>query len=379
MDPVNSPTNAKSTAGLYIHVPFCLSQCPYCHFYSTRAISLIPEWTRAVQKEAQAYRDQFDQLDTLYLGGGTPSLLPEATLSEVLESMQGIFSISPSSEITLEANPNDLHPGKIAGWRAMGINRISLGVQSFSDQDLAFLGRRHRAIESERAVGWIRSAGLTRLSLDLIYGLPGQSLSTWMETLEKAVSLGPDHLSCYQLTVDAGTPFKRQLDGGAFELPDDRLSETFFRQTSRLLREAGFDHYEVSNFARGAEAQARHNQKYWQSRDYLGLGPAAHSFHTNRRWWNVRSLGSYLRQVDRGGLPLGGEESLSPEQRRMERLLVGFRTRVGVARKDLVRDRGQEKTLRALEGSGKVLVSRDRVIPTVAGFLLADRLPLLFC
>jgi oxygen-independent coproporphyrinogen-3 oxidase len=209
--------------------------------------------------------------------------------------------------------------------------------------------------------------------------LPDQSLDQWLETLDRAAALRPDHLSCYQLTVEPGTPLKRRLGRGGLRLPDDRLSQAFFLRTSEFLSRRGYDHYEISNYSLGEGAAARHNFNYWRQSPYLGLGPAAHSFNGRRRWWNLRSLSGYLERGRLGKLPIAGEECLTEEQTRLEALLLGFRTREGVPRESLQLNAGRVRALRSLERSGKVRLRRDRVIPTVRGFLLADRLPLFFC
>lgn len=365
--------------GLYIHVPFCRSRCPYCHFYSTVDPTFIPQWVQAIGKEADLYRSRFTHFDSLYLGGGTPSLLPEAILGEILETLNRVFSIDPCGEITLEANPGDLTPGKLKHWKAGGINRISLGVQSLNDRELEFLKRRHTVAEARKAIDRIRYAGFDNLNLDFIYGLPGQDAGTWRQTLEGIAALQPEHLSCYELTAEAGTPLDRDVRTGKIGLPGERERRAFFLQTSSFLEARGYEHYEVSNFARGTAHYARHNRKYWNRRRYLGLGPSAHSFDGVRRWWNGRSLKRYLEMLARGRRPAEGEETLSPEQRRLEALLLGFRTRSGVALADLSLNPERRKVLRALESAGKIIQTPERLIPTPKGFLVADRLPLLFC
>ncbi|MCU0580408.1 MAG: radical SAM family heme chaperone HemW [Desulfobacterota bacterium] len=369
----------RAADGLYVHVPFCLSRCPYCHFYSTVDPAFIPDWAAAVEREAVFYRSLFTRFDTIYFGGGTPSLLPTNIPGRLLEVFRRLFSIDSAAEITLEANPGDLTPESLQGFKGLGINRISLGVQSLDDRDLRFLKRRHTAAQALEAVEGIRGAGFKNLSLDLIYGIPGQTAETWQETLEKAARLQPEHLSCYELTAEPGTVLGRAVRTGGVGLPGENERRDFFLQTSSFLAARGYEHYEVSNFARGTVHYARHNQKYWDHRRYLGLGPSAHSFDGRRRWWNARTLKSYLERLGQGRLPAGGEETLTPEQRRLEVLLLGFRTRSGVALKDLSLNREREKVLTALEENGKIIRQQDRMIPTPAGFLVADRLPLFFC
>lgn len=379
MDPDTFNGAPLPKAGLYVHVPFCLSKCPYCHFYSTTAVALIPAWAQAVGKEAGLYAGRFKDFDTLYFGGGTPSLIPAAVLERLLETLHRLFASARSGEITLEANPGDLTLARLKRLRALGINRISLGVQSLDDRELLFLERRHTARDVRQALALIRAAGFKNLSLDLIYGLPGQTPESWQKTLEEIASLQPEHLSCYELTVEPGTALERVLRSGDIRLPADEDRRGFFLQASTFLGTQGYDHYEISNFARGAPYYARHNRKYWDHVPYLGLGPAAHSFAGRRRWWNGRALRRYLERLAQNRSPVEREERLSAEQLRLESLMLGFRTRSGVALKDLSLNQGRRKVLTALEETGKIIRQGGRMVPTTEGFLVADRLPLLFC
>jgi putative oxygen-independent coproporphyrinogen III oxidase len=372
-------TEAPEKAGLYIHVPFCQGKCPYCHFYSTTSLDLIADWLEAVKKEALLYRGLFSSFDTVYFGGGTPSLLSPAALGELLEFFQKRFSLSSDCEITLEANPGDLDREKARELRKFGINRLSLGVQSFSEEDLKFLGRRHRVADAVRAIKDARRAGFENLGLDLIFGLPGQTGSRWQEVLARALSFQPEHLSTYQLTPEEGTPLGSRVARGRVRLWEEEEAATQFLETSRLLESRGYLHYEVSNFARGAERTSRHNRKYWRQVPYLGLGPAAHSYLEHRRWWNAASLAAYLDRLREGQEPAAGEEVLSPDQTRMESLLLGFRNREGVALNRLRLNPESRAILAELEASEKINRQKDRLIPTPRGYLLADRLPLFFC
>ncbi|MCX5903450.1 MAG: radical SAM family heme chaperone HemW, partial [Proteobacteria bacterium] len=286
--------------GLYIHIPFCKTKCPYCDFYSETSTSLIPEWLRAVKKEALLYRDQFSSFDTLYLGGGTPTVLDETELTSLMEYLFKTFRFAPDAEITIEANPNDITDEKLCALRASGVNRISLGVQSFDEQDVAFLRRRHTVEEAVSALALIRASGFASVGIDLICGIPGQTIAAWRATLKQAVSFQPEHISCYQLTMAEGTAFWEMQEKGLMRLPDEEESENLFLTTARFLEENGYLHYEISNFARGEENRSRHNQKYWQHVPYLGLGPSAHSFQDGKRWWNVRSIKKYCASLEAG-------------------------------------------------------------------------------
>jgi oxygen-independent coproporphyrinogen-3 oxidase len=367
--------NHGSLPGLYVHVPFCRGKCAYCDFYSVGDLSLIPAWRKAVEQEILYHAGTFAPFDSLYLGGGTPSVLAEADLAALMEAIHRHFSLGPASEITMEINPEDADFEKLHGYRRLGINRLSIGVQSFDDEELRFLGRRHNARQAQKALLWARAAGFDNLNLDLIYGLPGQTLTGWEKTLAAALAFRPEHLSCYQLTVEPGTALARRTSGRP--LVSEEKEREFFLFTGEYLEGAGFFHYEISNFARGEGNYCRHNLKYWQRQPYLGLGPAAHSFDGRKRWWNHRSLADWLEALNRGELPAAGEEVLTPEQVRLERLLLGFRTKRGVEFGHLAGDRWQEN-LADLASRGWLKVEEGRAVPTLQGYLLADRLPLYF-
>jgi len=340
--------------------------------------SLVPDWLKAVKEEALLYKARFSGFDSLYLGGGTPSLLTDNELSELADILFTHFSFSPHIEFTIEANPDDLTPEKLVLFRDLGANRLSLGVQSFDDEDLLFLKRRHSALQAERAFEWIRGAGFQNISLDLMYGLPGQTLSRWFHTLERAVAFRPEHLSCYQLTIEKETPFGRMLARGEIDPLPKEKEGSFFIRTSSFLEEAGYVHYEISNFAAGVHRACCHNLKYWQGAPYLGLGPSAHSFQDGLRWWNLRDVEGYCRALAQGEPPVAGTERLTEEQSYLEALMLGFRIREGVDL-ELIRNRPNvEKILGDLKRAGLVRLAAGRVSPTAKGFLVADSLPLLF-
>lgn len=368
--------NSAQTPGLYVHVPFCRGKCAYCAFYSVPDLALIPAWLKAVEQEISLYEETFPAFDSLYFGGGTPSLLAESELAGLMEAICRHFSLVPASEITIEVNPDDATPEKLQGYRRLGFNRLSLGVQSFDDQTLRFLGRRHSARQAGDALAWAREAGFYHLSLDLIYGLPQQKLKDWEKTLAAVLAFRPEHLSCYQLTVEPDTELHRRLGGRP--LVSEETEREFFLFTSAYLEDAGYLHYEISNFARGEKNRCRHNLKYWQRQPYLGLGPAAHSFDGHRRWWNHRSLKDYINILSQGEAPVAGEEQLTAEQAKLEVLLLGFRVRDGVAVESLKDFSRWQESLKNLSAQGLLRVEGDRAAPTVRGFLLADRLPLWF-
>lgn len=319
---------------LYIHVPFCARRCSYCDFSiavrrtvpSARfAESVLREW-RGVQSHS-AWAESAE-LETVYFGGGTPSHLEPAALGTILAGLRAERKVLPAAEITLEANPDDVTPAAAEAWRAAGIGRVSLGVQSFSPQVLEWMHRTHTADQARAAVRTLRSAGFADLSLDLIYGLPAGLGRAWAEDLEEAFALEPEHLSCYGLTVEAHTPLGRWTASGRAAPVDEAQYAEEFLQLSEALASRGWEHYEVSNAALPGH-RARHNTGYWQGTPYLGLGPSAHSASGSERWWNIREYAAWDAAVGRGDDPVAGRERLDEVQRRLEALYLGLRTSAG--------------------------------------------------
>jgi len=364
-----NPKKTEPAAGLYIHVPFCASKCPYCDFFSVTATDMIDSWLEALCRELDLYREQFPRFETVYLGGGTPSLLSDQQLGSLMEYVRRSISILDGAECTIEVNPDDVSREKAGLLRDLGFNRLSIGVQSFNDRLLSLLQRRHTALQACEAVAHAATAGFDSISLDLMFGLPGQD---WEAELAQAVAFQPGHLSCYQLTIKPGTPFHALQQSGEFEIASEETLVQLFMLTDSILDDAGYAHYEVSNFARGIEYEARHNSRYWQHLPYLGLGPSAHSFDGRTRWWNTASLPEYCQSLAKGS-PVVGRETLTPEQLRLERLMLGMRTQRGIAREDVSAD---VSVLERLERAGLVVVHDARVVPTARGMLFADRLPL---
>ena len=315
------------TAGLYIHIPFCLKKCPYCDFYSSTDLSLMDKFTWALGRE-MAMR-QKKSFDTVYLGGGTPSILGRRHLDAIFQSISENFRIHENHEITIETNPGSLEPDAPAFFKSLGINRISIGAQSFSDDILKFLGRIHTADDAAHSIEQARQAGFDNIGLDLIYGIPGQTVKSWIATLKQAVAHGPSHLSCYMLTFEKKTPMEIRRKQGAFEeLPEERLAE-MFKTGALFLESQGFFQYETSNFARTGR-QSRHNLKYWSFAPYTGLGPSAHSHELGVRSWNKKSVRSYHDDLKNQRLPLAETEILSKSERMIEALYLGLRQSRGI-------------------------------------------------
>lgn len=373
-----------SNPGLYLHIPFCSAICPYCDFavltggperrmrFAEHLISEISLWAPD--------RSTFEGIDTIYFGGGTPSALAVNDIARILRAARENLSIQDDAWVSFEANPEDVNPESVRAWRDLGVRFLSLGIQSFDADALRFLGRRHTPEEARQSVETARAAGFDTISIDLIYGLPGQPFEIWKRTLEQAVALQPDHISCYQLTFHEGTPFGFRLAKGQMsELPEDAQGDIFLF-THEFLRDHGYPAYEVSNFARSPEHRSRHNQKYWHHIPYLGLGPSAHSFSGTRRWWNERKLGPYEERIKRGERPIADSEELTRKDLALEALMLGLRTADGI---DLVEF--QERYGMDLRKHNEPLVERlvrenllriegGLLIPTLAGLAVTDSL-----
>ena len=362
-------------------MPFCTSVCPYCDF----AVLIAGEerrasWADGVVEEARLYEDLGLVFDTVYLGGGTPSCTAPGRLAAVLEGVAESVDIVPDAEVYLEANPEDVSSVAAAAWRDLGIAMVSLGVQSLDDRELAFLGRRHTADQARRAAEVLLESGFHTVSLDLIFGLQGQTAVSWRDQLEQAVALGADHLSCYQLTFHEGTVLGRRKDQGLVrELGDDEQAE-LFDLTHELLADAGYRAYEVSNFARSPAHRSRHNSKYWDHTPYLGLGPSAHSFAGGRRWWNRRKLRLWRAALDQGQTPVEGEELLSDDQLLLEAVMLSLRTPDGIDLA-LVEERfgldllaANAEVVDRWQSTGHLVVEEGHIRPTVRGLAIADSL-----
>lgn len=366
-------------AGLYVHVPFCRRICPYCDF----AVRPGDEVRRAAYVDAllleiERLRGGFEPVDTVYFGGGTPSRLSPGQLERILDALRDAFEHAEDTRIFLEVNPEDVDPEAAAAWRELGVRTLSLGVQSFDDDGLAFLGRAHDARQARRAVEVAKEAGFDTVSLDLIYGRPGQSLEAWSEEIRAAVALEPDHVSCYQLTIEPRTRFGALAARGRLTPLDVNEQGAFFRLTHGTLREAGYEGYEVSQFASSREHRSRHNVKYWSHVPYLGLGPSAHSFRGTERWWNVRKEGPWREALRAGADPVEGRERLDASALALEALMVGFRTADGVDPAGIRERFGVDleasnlDTLETMCSLRLLTVEDGRWKPTLDGLAVAD-------
>jgi oxygen-independent coproporphyrinogen-3 oxidase len=382
--------------GLYLHVPFCSAICPYCDFSVLKAG--VPARKRFVERliaelplAAREWRDP-RPFDTVYFGGGTPSLLPPDDVARVLGACGSHLALAtPAPWIFLEANPEDVTPDACAAWRGLGVRTLSLGVQSFFDDALRFLGRRHSATQARAAVLTAQAAGFDTVSVDLIFGLPDQTPEAWRRELAAVVALGPGHLSCYQLTIHARTRFGVAAKRGQLSEMPEAEQAVLFEITHRALADAGYSAYEVSNFARSPDHESRHNRKYWDHTPYLGLGPSAHSLATEhasalpsaRRWWNELRTPRWESRVAAGERPVEAEESLGPKALATEAVMLGLRTTAGIdldaftARYAIDLVAANDALVARLVAEGHLVVHAGpqggrRLAPTASGLAVAD-------
>jgi len=331
-------------AGIYIHIPFCRQKCYYCDFYKTVNTSLQRDFIKALKSEILLQENYLEgeQVGTIYFGGGTPSVLTKEDITEITGSLQKVFPISPGCEITFEANPDDLTPNYLADLYSAGIRRLSIGIQSFDDDLLKKMNRRHNAIQAVEAIKNAAATGFSDISADLIYGLPGHTKSGWKTNLETVFSLPVTHLSAYHLTYHEGTPFYTWLKKGTLKPATEPTSIAHFETLVKMAAENGFEHYEISNFAKNG-LYSKHNSSYWTGKKYLGLGPSAHSFNGFSRQWNVSHTEKYIHSLQQKQLCFE-EEILSEENRFNEFILTGIRTKWGVSAAEIQSRFGPEKS-----------------------------------
>ncbi|MBN2009063.1 radical SAM family heme chaperone HemW [candidate division KSB1 bacterium] len=371
-------------AALYIHIPFCHRKCFYCDFYSEVAPEpQYGDFVAALCAEMKMYASimpwQEITFETIYIGGGTPSVLSDKQIATILNSAHTNFHFTENLDITIEVNPESIKFEKLKSYKALGINRISIGVQSFHDDELKLLGRLHDATAARQAVHEARRAGFDDMSVDMIFGLPGQSLDVWRENLMSAIELDVQHLSMYGLTYEHGTKFDDWRRTGKIRAATDELEREMYLLAIETAETYGFEHYEISNFARPG-FESRHNQKYWDGSPYLGLGPSAHSYWGVNRQWNVRSLNRYLKLIDQGKMPIDGAEQLDNSTQETEYIMLRLRTGRGIDLIDYQQRFGYEfgtryaAALRRLESQLPALIKMNAnlIRLTRDGFLLYD-------
>lgn len=342
------------SAGIYVHIPFCLQRCSYCSFYSTTSLQLRHDYVAALRTEAEkrtGFFDSGDTVSTLYFGGGTPSVLGTKMLGEIFSFLKNDFDLSKVEEFTVECNPDDIDGNFAENLLETGVNRISMGIQSFDDEELKMLSRRHNVEKAVKAVEICRNAGFDNISIDLMYGLPGQSLEKWEYSIGKALQLDVQHISAYCLSFEKNTPIYKFRNKAA----DDELAEKMYYTLCDRLKENHFEHYEISNFAL-ENRRSKHNSAYWHGNSYLGLGPGAHSYDKKCRRWNIADLRQYIKSAEKGGIVFESE-ILSEKDKYNELLLTVLRTMEGLNKNDI----GQRFASYFSKNAEKFLKSGDLV------------------
>jgi len=379
---IQQPASSSQSAGLYIHVPFCIRKCRYCDFASCDKLSLQHDYADALFREMSAVEEAFPLFDTLYFGGGTPTAINSDLLVRIVETALCRFGFAPAPEVTVEANPGTVSAALFERLRGAGVNRLNIGVQSFCDKHLRFLGRIHSARDAEQCIRLARDAGFDNVGVDLIYGLPGQGKKTWLDDLKNALAFFPEHISCYMLTFEPGTPLSCDLAAGRIAAAKEETVAALFLTTDEVLTEEGYLHYEVSNFARSARRRSRHNAKYWALAPTLGLGPSAHTYVPDPpvRWWNTAAVEDYIEAAASGQRPVAGKERLTPEQCMIEAVYLALRTAEGIdpaafeGRFGASFDRLFEGLAASLQDEGMLQRRGGRWSPTLRGMQFADAL-----
>jgi oxygen-independent coproporphyrinogen-3 oxidase len=365
-------------AGIYIHIPFCRRACHYCNFHFSTSLKGKNDFLEALLKEVVLQKDylQGSPVDTIYFGGGTPSLLERDELKSILSTVQQHFNVQPGAELTLEANPDDITGEKLNDWKNSGINRLSIGIQSFFEDDLRWMNRAHSAEQAKNSIKMSQDAGFNNLTIDLIYGTPTLTDKNWDSNIDEAIKAGIPHLSCYALTVEPGTALEVMIKKNKVAAADTELQARQFTQLINRMQQEGYEHYEISNFARPG-MRSRHNSAYWSGQLYLGLGPSAHSYNGSSRQWNVAGNALYVHALKRNELPYEKEE-LTNQQRINEYIMTSLRTMEGLDLGFVSKNFGEEvvdrlqRSSRKYMDSGKLLQQNNHFQLTNDGKLFAD-------
>ena len=363
---------SKPPFGAYVHVPFCSVRCGYCDFNTYTADELGEGATRAsyadtaiAEVRQASARFGSRRVETVFFGGGTPTQLPTADLVRVLDAIGVGFGLAPDAEVTTEANPDSVTPDSLAELRAGGFTRVSFGMQSAVPHVLTMLDRTHDPERVPMAVAWAREAGFEHVSVDLIYGTPGESLEDWRTSLDAAAAMDVDHVSAYALIVEDGTAFARKVTRGEVVMPDDDDTAAKYELADSVLAAAGFDWYELSNWAKTPEARCRHNELYWTGADWLGIGPGAHAHVAGRRWWNVKHPVAYAQRLAAGESPEADGEDIDAATAALEDVMLRLRLREGIEVDRL-------RNVNAMAADGLLAVADERATLTLKGRLLAD-------
>ena len=363
-------------AGIYLHIPFCKQACHYCNFHFSTSLKYRGEVLAAMLQELELQRDYLEgaPLESIYLGGGTPSILSAEELQVLFDKIFDLHEVLPKAEITLEANPDDFSESKLAYWQASPINRLSIGIQSFSDEDLRFMNRAHNAVEASQCIELAHQYGFQNLTVDLIYGTPTMNQEQWEANVAQVLAHDVPHLSCYCLTVEPKTALAHFVNTGQAKPVDDELAEQQFIYLMETLKSAGYEHYEISNFARPGH-RAVHNSNYWLGKKYLGIGPGAHSFSGESRQWNVANNTKYRKALTEGVIPFE-KEILTAVQQYNEYVLTRLRTSWGVVLDDLsaVHQKYFLKQIQTFVDAGQVEEQNGVYTLNNKGKLLADHI-----
>ncbi|MDQ6814026.1 MAG: radical SAM family heme chaperone HemW [Bacteroidota bacterium] len=364
-------------AGVYIHIPFCRKACHYCNFHFSTSSRLQEGFVKALLQEIKLRKTYFSEpVTTIYFGGGTPSILPSADIDKIVAALMQTFVVEPGAEITLEANPDDISVEKLQEWKEIGINRLSIGVQSFFEEDLKWMNRAHSAQQATNCIQLAQDAGFYNLTIDLIYGTPTLSDENWKKNVATAMSHQIPHLSCYALTVEPKTALDKLIQQQALAPVDPEKQARHFEQLMEWTKDKGYDHYEISNFAKPG-FRSKHNSSYWQGKPYLGLGPSARSFNGNSRQWNIANNALYIQSISRGTIPME-EEVLTKEQQLNEYIMTSLRTMEGLSLQKVLKDYGEDKQQLVLKTAiahierAHLSLENDCLKTTSQGKLLAD-------
>ena len=364
-------------AGVYIHIPFCRKACHYCNFHFSTSVQLQESYVTALLREIELRQNYLSSpVSTIYFGGGTPSILPSANIEDIIFKLQKNFVIENNAEITLEANPDDITSDKLEEWKETGINRLSIGIQSFFEEDLVWMNRAHNAHQAFNCISQAQKAGFNNLTIDLIYGTPTLSDKNWEKNVKTAISLQISHLSCYALTVEPKTALEKLIKQKTLADVDQEKQARHFELLMQWMKEAGYEHYEISNFAKPG-FRSKHNSSYWQGKSYIGLGPSAHSFNGTSRQWNLANNALYIKSIEKGLVPFEAEH-LTTEQQLNEYIMTSLRTIEGISLQEVKQNFGEDKCQYLIETAQPHLnhhhltVEKDYLKTTTEGKLLAD-------
>ncbi len=368
-------------AGIYIHIPFCKQACSYCDFHFSTSLKSKEAFVSSLIREIELQKDYLEKdalIETIYFGGGTPSLLSAKELDRIFKTLYDNFSLAKNAEITLEANPDDLSKSKLLELKSSPVNRLSIGIQSFFEKDLKLMNRAHNSQQAENCIKESQSAGFENITIDLIYGTPDLSNDNWKKNLTKAFNFGVPHLSCYSLTVEQKTPLENHIKKGKVKPVDEEQSAEQFLILMGETAKNGYEQYEISNFCKPG-FHSRHNSNYWKGINYLGLGPSAHSFDGNSRQWNISNNFRYIQSIAKSKIP-SEKETLTLDQKFNEYMMTGLRTSTGISLEKVKTEFGEQylnallAVAKAYLGSEKITLKENHLILTNSGKLIADRI-----